>query len=250
MVNKGKKAQRKKLKKGFKNSILFVLVLVFFIGYVYSPLNNVSEIKVAGNKNVTEKDILELSEISEQTRFWPHDFNKNSKLLKRNKMIKTVTIKRKFPNKVVVKVEEHDKVAYLLEGKKLFPVLSNGSVIRVSSSVSVSDLPILVNWKEGKELEKISNELLHVSADAKNLISEIHYSPNEINPLRIAVFMTDGIEINGTITGFAKKIDAYPSIATKIPPDVEGIIDMEVGYVLKPFKSESDSPEKSKVSVQ
>ncbi|MCA1064407.1 FtsQ-type POTRA domain-containing protein (plasmid) [Rossellomorea sp. AcN35-11] len=225
----------RKLKRGFSFLVWLFTFIIGIIIYFLSPLGHVSEVTVQGNSFVTTKEIIKVSGVSSDTRYWPQDLNKiRGKILKHDEIMK-VEIKRKFPNHIRIEVKEYKKVATLFEDSKKYSVLSNGHVLRKNQDGSVRDLPLLLEWKEGEELKWMSKELSKIKSEALDMISEIRYAPTELNSQRIIVFTTDGMEIRGTIDGFAEKISGYPSVYSRLPEGIEGYVDMEVGFVLKPY---------------
>lgn len=237
----------KQRKKRRANRIFIVYIFIFFllissIIYFQSPFNYVSKIEVQGNKYVQNADIIQLSQITNKTSFWKVNLEETKKKIISHEQISNVVIDRKFPNHIYIRVQEYNRMAYLFEQSKVYPVLSNGKILdSLLYEEMLADAPILVNWNNGDELQEMAAELSIVPESILNLISEIHHEPTEVNPLHIKVFMNDGYEVSASIHDFSKKISQYPSIVSKIPEGKKGIIDVEVGYFFKPYKEESES---------
>nr|WP_318540755.1 hypothetical protein [Terribacillus saccharophilus] len=80
-------------------------------------------------------------------------------------------------------------------------------------------------------------------ASITGLISEIHYKPTEDNQFVIQLFMNDGREVQGTIRTFATNMEAYPSIAAQLDPEVDGVLHMGVGTYFEPAEKEKEESE-------
>lgn len=72
-------------------------------------------------------------------------------------------------------------------------------------------------------------------------MSEIYWIPNEINNYKILVYTADGHEVIASIRDFSTKIKLYPSIASQIQPNQEGVIHIDVGAYFQPYSSEGEA---------
>jgi cell division protein FtsQ len=229
-------------------SVFFLLIIGIL--YLQSPLSHIQTIKVNGNIHVSDEEVVTLSSVTNRTSFWNIDNDKIMNNIKKNKQIKDVSIKREFPNTVIISVEEMKRVAYAINDGHYLPILEDGSVLKSSEgSTFPSDAPILLNWESGNELEEMSAELAKLSPAIVNSISEIHHTPQDSDPLHITLFMNDGHEVSATIDGFAKKMSAYPSIVSQIGEDLNGVIHMEVAYYFESYeKVEEQTEEEEEVT--
>ena len=112
MATKKVKIKVTKKKVNIKRIILvllaLILVIFWIIYFIHRPLKN---IYVSGNSIVPDKDILELSKLSDYPPYINTYFmNIESNLLK-NDYIKNVGIKRKIPSKIYIHVEEYKPIA-------------------------------------------------------------------------------------------------------------------------------------------
>ncbi len=218
----------------FYMSIFFLLIVSLL--YLQSPLSHIAVIEVEGNIHVPKDEIIAISGVSNSTSYWNLETEKINKRIKKHKEIKKVQIEKKFPNTILIKVTEMKRVAYAISNGAYFPILEDGNVLKPSEIFNMpSDAPMLMNWEAGSELQEMANELVKLSSAIANSISEIHHTPEESDSLHITLYMNDGHEVSATITDFAKKMSAYPSIVNHLDPNLKGIIHMEVAYYFESF---------------
>ena len=108
--NEIKEKKRKKRNKRVKLLIkLFLIVLLIGGAIIFamtSPLFNIKEIKVTNNSQVSSDTIISLSEIKIDENIFKFYKGNASKKIKENAYIENVSIERKIPNTVEIKVEE------------------------------------------------------------------------------------------------------------------------------------------------
>lgn len=219
----------------FYVSIFFLLIIGIL--YLQSPLSHVKNIEVVGNVHVSSEDIVSLSEITNKTSFWNLNVDSITKKINKNEQIKDAKIVRKLPNSIIITVTEMNRVAYAINEGKFYPILEDGNILKSIESTSFpSDAPILMNWKQGEELQEMAAELAKLSPAIVNSISEIHHTPEESDSLHITLYMNDGHEVSATITDFAKKMSAYPAIVSQLDPELKGVIHMEVAYYFETYE--------------
>lgn len=219
----------------FLISIFFLLIL--FVVYFQSPLSHVKHIKVAGNQLVDTETVIKKMGISNKTNIWSIDKEKTTSKLLTIPEVKKATVKINFPNNVVVQIKEHTAVANISDGTKLLTVLESGNIVNQKGN-SQSNIPILTNFKQGKILKAMVEQIQQLPKEIINSISEINYSPKKTDIYHITLYMNDGFEVSATIRTLASKIIYYPSIVSQLDPNVKGVIDLEVGSTFKPFKTE------------
>lgn len=140
-VVKISKAKRKsKSHAGFLGFVLVILVVCFFL---LSPIFSIESIEVIGNSSITSNYIVSSSGILYGENILR--INKFNAVDKVNSLpvIKSASIKRIWPNKLVITVEEKEAIAEIkFYGSKLC-VSEAGDVIKVVTDDSVTGLPIL-----------------------------------------------------------------------------------------------------------
>lgn len=206
----------------------FFFLLILTVVYFQSPLSHVQEINVIGNHYVQDDLVIEASGLNSRTSIWDMG-NESIEQMKELAEIKEATIKRRFPNKIDIFVEEYERTAYLFSEGKYFPIIETGRFLEALPKEALPvDAPILKNWEQGAEVEELTSELTKLPESITGLISEIYYAPTETDSLRIKLFMNDGREVHSTIDKFAERIVDYPTIASGIDREIKGILHMRL----------------------
>jgi len=240
----------KKIRKRNTNRRLIFLLSLFFILvgcvlYFLSPLSHVKSVEVEGNRYLSKAQIAKLSNINKNQSIWKVDTAQIAANIKENPEIKSAKVVPVFPNSIKITVSEHNKMAYLLKGKHFYPILENGEILDGLESGEIPVFaPVLIDFKEGKALNRLLEELVKLPEEIQNLVSEIHYKPTKMDPYHIIMYMNDGFEVSATSETLSEKMVHYPSIANQLDPKVKGIIDLEVGSFFKAYQPPEQEEEK------
>ncbi len=237
-----KKANRRLV---FYLTIFFLLISV--IVYLQSPLSNVKRIVITGNSFVMEEEVIERSEVTDQTNIWAIDSKEIVKGILEHPVIESVDVNRKLPSTIEINISEHDLVGYLKEGDEIHSVLGTG--ITLSGHIeSLAEAPLMIGFTEESYLESMTAELEKLPKSILNLISEIYWKPTEENKNKIVLYMNDGYVVHGTIRNFSNKMQVYPSIVSQLDPDSKGIIHIGVGAYFEEFADEPKNDQKENES--
>lgn len=143
MTKKQAKVTRKKKK--IKRILKFVALLLIIIGGVVfalvSPIFNISEINVINCEQVSQDTIISLSQLQKGQNIFRYNREKTESEIKTNAYIETVDIKRKFPNKVEITVQERYK-NFNIPAVNGFAYINNQGYI-LDISEQKLDLPII-----------------------------------------------------------------------------------------------------------
>ncbi|WP_099157996.1 cell division protein FtsQ/DivIB [Virgibacillus ndiopensis] len=243
-IPKLKQARKKKANRRliFYLSIFFLLIAV--IVYLQSPLSHVKTVQVTGNTFVSEKEIIEQSKLLDDTNIWTIDKKEINQAIHKNPVIKSVSLDKKLPWTVEIKIKEYKKVGYIKKDDRYYPVLGNGQQLDSLEQKTLNgDAPLLLNFTDEKELQNMTNELKKLPQSILNIISEIHWVPTDENTKKIVLYMNDGFMVDGTIRDFAEKMEVYPSIVAQLKPDSKGIIHIGVGAYFESFDKKESSEE-------
>lgn len=229
-----KKANRRLV---FYLSIFFILISI--IVYLQSPLSNVKNIVVSGNDYITKDEMIKQSQLTNQTNIWMIDNKNIEKMIQKNPIIESVDVKRKLPSTVKIQVVENRHVGYIEKDENVYPIFGNGTVLSTPAK-SLGNSPLLLDFSDEDQLTKMVMELEKVPQNILNLISEIHWEPQDKNKNKVMLYMNDGFIVDATIRDFANKIQIYPSIASQLEPGIQGIIHIGVGAYFEEFNAEDD----------
>ncbi|MDP4163936.1 MAG: cell division protein FtsQ/DivIB [Bacillota bacterium] len=228
------------------NRRLIALLLVFFsliagVIYIQSPLSHVKTINVTGNEMYSTQQVIMKTGITRKTNIWKVTKKEVSARLKALPEIKEAKISIHWPNTLNIHLKEYQRIAYLSKDSAYYPVLENGKILESRKSTEVPvNAPVLFEFKEGKALNKMVEDLKGLPEAVINSISEIHYSPEKTDDYHISLFMNDGFEVSATLRTFVEKMSEYPSIISQLDPNKKGIIDLEVGSYFTAYPTEGD----------
>nr|WP_077211439.1 FtsQ-type POTRA domain-containing protein [Bacillus dakarensis] len=246
-IPKLKQQRRKKANKRLIFLLLLFFVLIACVVYFQSPLSHVNKIEVEGNRVYTDEEIISKSSVSKNSSIWNVDEKGIKSKISELTEIKSVDVRTKMPNAVVISVEEWRRIAYLLNEGDFLPILENGDILEKETGKTPVSAPILFSFPEGDVTEEMIRGLETIPEEVLNSISEIHYSPKETDKTHITLFMNDGFEVSASIRTFAENMIHYPSIVSQLDPAIKGIIDLEVPYFspyeLKGAEEESEKEE-------
>ncbi|MGE6631297.1 cell division protein FtsQ/DivIB [Bacillus sp. NPDC077027] len=236
-IPKIKEQRKQKANRRLISFILLFFIMVLIIVYLQTPISKISSLTVTGNEHVSTKQLIKLSQIKEgETEFWNLNKDSTAKHIKQNKLIKNVTIKKQFPNKVSIEVKEYANVAYLQKGNLYYELLENGTAL--SEEVTPSHAgPLFVNWDDQDKLKQAVQSLNKLPASIQELISEVYYVPTSTNRWLVKFYMNDGYTVIASIKTFADKMKSYPSIVKELKNSEKGVIHMEVATYFETFKS-------------
>ena len=211
------KKRKLKLKRIFICLILLLIIVLLFLLIKNVPIKN---IYIIGNNILSDKEIIEISQISNYPSFIETSKKDIIKRLEKNNYIKKVEVEKKFFNKIYIYITEN-KIISIYNNKLL---LENGK--EVENIYDIHTAPILIsdisNIKEEyfKNFSKINDDILLK-------ISEIEYSPNEVDTERFALRMDDGNLVYITLNKITK-INKYNSIYSELEGK-KGIIYLDSG---------------------
>lgn len=175
MTNKNNKKKQDEMKKEFAKKqrkrdkrlkrIKFFLKLILFIGVVSgiiafatcSPIFNIQNIEVTNNKQLSPETIISLSELSigqNIFKFWKSDVENK---IKSSAYIENVELKRVFPNKLQVNIEEREpKFSVPVLGEYAY-ISTQGYVLEIAQNQL--NLPIITGISTKEEEIKAGTRL-------------------------------------------------------------------------------------------
>ena len=206
-------ARRKKKRViSIKKMMTFILTLACLIGITYYLLTMpIKNIYIKNNRIVNDNEIIKLAGLEEYPSFLLTKKTDLIKKIKKNKYIKAVKITKSFGNIITINIKEYESIA-LTKNDEI--ILSNGMTL--DNTYDLSDIPILINSIDNekvyinfaKKFEKIDKNILRQ-------ISEIEYSPVEVDEERFLLYMNDTNRVYITLTKITK-LNKYNQIKDKI----------------------------------
>ena len=213
------KVKKRKIKvKRILFCILFLSLLVLLFLYLKDlPIKN---IYIIGNDILKDKEIIEIANLSNYRSFISTSNREIIKKLEQNEYIKKVTIKKKFYNKIYIYITEN-KILSSYNDKLL---LESGEYI--DNKYNITSAPILISDITSIK-DKFVSKFSLVKDDILLKISEIEYTPNEVDNERFSLQMNDGNLVYITLSKITK-INKYNSIYSEMEGK-KGIIYLDSG---------------------
>lgn len=193
------KTTRKKVKRrkvNFKKVfICLIIVTIFsftFIELFKIPIKN---IYVEGNYYLSDQEVIDLAKISDYPATLKNSKSKLKERLEANVLVKEAVIRKSKLTKVTIEVTENRPLFYKRSNDKY--VLIDGTEIGQAFIV-----PTLINYTPEDKYQVFVDRMSSVSIDVLNRISEIEYSPNNVDKNRFLLYMLDGNVVYVTLNNF------------------------------------------------
>lgn len=156
--------------------ILIVLAIIAIIIFLASDFFNVKEINVENNKIVSKEEIISLSQVSNSKNIFGINKNIIKSKIKQNSYVENVIVTRKFPNKLVFKVEER-KVKYMIQlGEAYIYINNQGYILDISNEKK--DKPILLGIKTDVSQLKKGKRLISEDLKKLDIVNRIYEVSN------------------------------------------------------------------------
>ena len=189
-----KKKKKRKLK--IKNIIIILLVFILLIGlFLYAINMPIKNIYVNNNNLVSDDEILMLANLDNYPSFILSKGKEIEKKIIVNDYIDSVDVKKKFGNIIEVDIVECKVLAISLENKV---ILSNGKI--VNNLYNYYDVPKFINEIPLDVIKNFVSKFIRVDSNILREISEIEYSPVEVDLERFILYMNDGNVVHVTLT--------------------------------------------------
>ena len=213
------KVKKRKLK--LKRIFFCLIFLGLLIGIFYLvkkiPITN---IYIIGNNIVPDKEIISTAGIDNYPSFIDTSKKDIVKKLEKNSYIKEVKVEKKLLSKIYIYITEH-KVISQYNNKIL---LDNN--IEVENTYNIHNVPILISDISSIR-EKYTKSISKINDDILLKISQIEYTPNDVDSERFTLYMNDGNLVYITL-GKVTKINKYNSIYSELEGK-KGIIYLDSG---------------------
>ena len=217
------KKKRKKVRIKFKNILLFLVILAVLVLIVYFLLNSkINNIYVSGNNSLSEQEIIDLSGISEYSKFYQISSSKISKRLRSNPLIEKVHIKKHL-HSIEIIIEENDILLYTEYDSSI--LLSTGEKVYVEKKPL--GIPLLANQVDEEYLEKFIAKMKTIDKNILVKISEISYDPTNLDNERFLLYMNDQNYVYLTLSKF-NYINKYDELLPKLEGK-KGILYLDSG---------------------
>lgn len=244
--NKGapieKKSQSKKVK---LSDYSYTLIVIFFITlialsyYFISDWSHIQTLSVSGNEEIPDQEILEEAALHPGESLYAVFFVKDeieNDLQERLPQVEAADLQWEGLNNVTIHIDELKTMAYVQEKGKYLQLLENGDIIDDPLKITQGGHLVLIKFEE-HGLKKIIEELKKIDPPIRESISEIVYTPSDINDKKITIYMNDGNQVIGLYDNISKRLNYYPTMVESVEGEL-GVFNLETGAYFRPFSSE------------
>lgn len=194
------------------------------VGLFYFALTMpVRNVYIMGNRIVDDDEIMRVTFLYEYPSFLLTKKSLIRKYLLENKYIEDVRVSKKFGNIIELDIDEYRVVAKTYDEQV---ILTNGVVL--ANTYELDDIPILVNGIDNETIfRSFAEKFGMVDEDVLRQISQIEYSPVEVDEERFLLYMNDGNLVYITLTKISK-LNKYDRIKDQLSGQ-KGIIYLDSG---------------------
>lgn len=217
-----KKKKKKRVLK-FKNIIILLGILLLIIGLSYYALiMPIKNIYIKNNNIISDDEIINLSSLYDYPSFLLTKKSKIEAALEKNQYIKQATVKKNFKNIIEITIDEYQPIALTQEEKV---ILENGDILE--NSYQLTDIPTLINEVKTEIFQDFTTKFGQIDENILRQISQIEYSPVDVDEERFLLYMNDGNLVYITLTKI-DKLNKYNRIKDKLEGKI-GIIYLDSG---------------------
>ena len=221
MAKRKVKKKRRRLK--IKNILIFLIILILIGNFVYVALTSpIKNIYVIGNNILKDEDIIKESNIESYPSFILTSSLMIKKRLLKNEYIENVKITKQWWGKIYIDIEEYTPICIIKDTDKV--ILSNGK--QVNNTKNIDEVPYLINDNQ-ENYDIFIRKFSLIKKEILLQISEISYSPTEVDNNRYYLSMNDGNYVYITLTKI-KRLNKYNEIKEEMNGK-KGIIYLDSG---------------------
>jgi len=163
----------------FSGPIMFFLVIVSVI-FVLSFFLRVSDIQVEGNSHYTDEEIIRAIDIEEGDNLFFFDrFAALSRVFAKLPYVREITVERSLPNKVIIKVEESQALAYIVLGEEKWTIDQDCKVLGKATEEELSGLIPIIGISPGTLMIGEPLTTSDGNTDIVNYIAEVLFQLEE-----------------------------------------------------------------------
>jgi len=209
---------KKVLRAAFRLLLLFLLLFIGHSVYVHlleDPVFRVREFEVEGNRKISEETVLSLAEIEGMPNLFTLRLKEVAKRLESHPWVDRVRLRKIFPNKIAVQIEEREPVA-ILPLEELYYIDTKGVIFATVGDRDAYNYPFLTGLTR-KALEKDPVEAKHLIMKALEFLriadKERVFPPEEISEIHLEKMdgiqyftKTEGLEVKMGWEQFREKL--------------------------------------------
>lgn len=205
---------------------LVLLISIFLV----TPFSKKKVVTVSGVSVASQDEVIKDSGIKTSDYVFSmilHHSTYEKNIISKNKLVKSASLKYRFPNKFDIAVKEYNIVAYAQTDDGYQPILENGTRLNV---VGASELPesfLTINLSSEKDIKTLIKAFSKLDKDLVNQIQIISSADSSTTSDLLKLEMHDGNVVRVPLSEITKKLPYYLKIKDGLPEN--SIVDMEVG---------------------
>lgn len=184
--------------------MLMCFATVIYLGkmFVNTDYFKIKEIKVVGENTLLKTDIINKIESLKESNIVYINTGEIEKLLRQDARIKNVSIRKVYPSRVEINLEERVPYVYVKKGNDIFLSDEQLNIFGYIFESETKNIPVVI-YDENEEVKKDLKIIISKikNKDLYDMISEIRKSDKEYR-----IILVDGIEI---ITDTLVSVDKY-----------------------------------------
>ncbi len=229
------------LKRGCVVLFVFIFIAVAVLGAkLLVRAFPVKNIMVSGNYYLEESEIAEAVDIRDGSSLVELSLVELKARLKRNTWIKKVSLRKRFPDTIMVDVEEAVPRALLSLDGRIFLIDTGGNVLEEIEDESTSFLPVIVGINPKKDRGGILEAMKLINAlDENDILSRKESIEIMLKPYGL-VMNLDGDNIKVGYGRYAKKIGRWKALEMEVKKKDIAIAYIDLRFnndvIIKPLK--------------
>ena len=229
-----KKKKKKKIKRKIKIVIVLFLLLLL-TGYFVSDYSRVQAIMIEGQQEVSKEDIMDAISVHKGDILLFVNTGQVEDEILQLPFVKKVKVTKSLAGSVHIEIEEAQKVAYCVIGKKTYIIDELGHVSETKDKdliASLQSTPRITQFKDLKLLKQFAKEYVKIPEIVKSQTSDILYDPQEADETRLKFIMDDGKILYLRIEDMADQLNnRYDYVANKEAFKNKCVFSFEGNYV-------------------
>lgn len=202
-TEKNIRKKRRRKKRYLLKFLIFVLICTGIYFAVHIDYFSIDGIAVAGNKEISDEEIIKLSEIKTGDNLFDVHPWFAQRRIKKNLYIEDVNVDRKLPNKIVITVKERSGKAQFVYGKKYVVTDNEGMVLDISKEAKEVTLVENVKVEKAKLKKDIEVKETEVYEKAMDIIktaeeSDLYFKKLSISGNAVNAYIYDGLMCKGS----------------------------------------------------
>ncbi len=114
--------------------MIFMVIVVFIVVCLFTPIFNITSVTVEGNKILTDKAVIEASGIKKGSNLFLADTDKGEKNINALGYVESVEIKRKFLSRIVIGITETSEAAYMTFSGNYVGISTDGKILSITKT--------------------------------------------------------------------------------------------------------------------